>query len=190
MNAVCAWWKRLAAEEAEEILLFQAERARILRALLLLGWLMTTFFMALTLVKGRHFPWLPLVTDSDLLALAFWVERRPQDHRWISRLLLFPAVAFILVDAAGWPPDLLAPALVFLPTLAYFAVLLDGPRAGLVMAVLEAAGLLFYDLRNPLPGREALIARTNLLLVVPGYLVLGWVAWGRFRDLGRAVTAR
>ena len=191
MIPVPAWWKKLAAEEAEEARLFQAERTRILRALLMLACLMTTFFLALALITANpQFPWLPLLTDTDMLILAFWLDRRPQDYRWISRFFLFPSVALILLDVMGWSTDVLVPPLVFLPTMAYFALLLDGPRAGLVLALLEFGFLGFYFFLNPQPGAAAILVRSNLLLVVPGYLLIGWVAWGQFRDLARAVTAR
>ncbi len=181
----------MAAEEAEEARLFQTERTRIIRALLMLACLVTTFFLALALVDASpHFPWLPILTDADMLLLAFWLDRRPQDYLWVSRLFLFPSVGLILLDVMGWPTDVLVPPLVFLPTMAYFAVLLDGPRAGLVLALVELAFLGFYYFFNPQPGAAAIVVRSNLLLVAPGYLLIGWVVWGQFRDLGRAVTAR
>ncbi|HVM31994.1 MAG TPA: HAMP domain-containing sensor histidine kinase [bacterium] len=190
MISLPTWWKKLAAEESEEVRLFQDERARITRLLLLLGFLMTTFFLALALVNGGPIPFLPIATDLDLLALAYWIDRRPQDYRWVSRLLLFPALGFSLMDMLSWPSDVLAPPLVFLPTLAYFAVLLDGPRAGLLMALGELALLGFYDWHYPQPGPVAAVVRSNLVITVPGYLFMGWVAWRQFRDLGRAVTAQ
>ena len=184
-----SWWKNLAEEETEEASLFQTERARIIRALLLLGVFMTTFFLVLALLQGLKFPWLPLLTTSDLLALAFWIDRRPQDYRWVSRLLFFPALGLIFLDVLSWPSDALAPPLVFLPTMAYFAVLLDGPRAGILLTGLELALLGMYAFLFPKQGLPESIDLSNIFLVTPGYFILGWTAWRQFRDLGRSVAS-
>jgi signal transduction histidine kinase len=184
-----SWWKNLAEEEAEEASLFQTERARIIRALLLLGVFMTTFFMVLALLQGLKFPWLPLLTTADLLALAFWIDRKPQDYRWVSRLLFFPSLGLIFLDVLSWPPDILAPPLVFLPTMAYFAVLLDGPRAGILLTGLELALLTLYVFLFPQQGLPESMSLSNLFLVTPGYFIIGWTAWRQFRNLGRSVVS-
>ncbi len=189
MIPIHSWWKNLAEEETEEASLFQTERARIIRALLLLGVFMTTFFMVLALLQGQKFPWLPLLTTSDLLALAYWIDRRPQDYRWVSRLLFFPSLGLIFLDVLSWPPDVLAPPLVFLPTMAYFAVLLDGPRAGIILTALELGLLWLYAFLFPQSGLAESMALSNLYLVTPGYFVIGWMAWRQFRDLGRSAAS-
>ena len=177
------WWKELSEEEAEERRLLEPDRVFLISALMSLDIAINAFYLVWRVRNQQSDPYYNLLPGGLTLLLLGLLRWKPDRYRWIARFCLLQVFLFIIAGPDIWNPGYLAPTMVFLPLLPFLSLMLDGPRAGLVMMALESLFFLFYLHQVPgLAPRDGQM-RFNLLLNILGYFWVGWAAWRQFQRL-------